>query len=272
MEELTQEVASEPEVASPEPEQEEQEQSQEFDYSPSFLEGEAEPQARAPMGYDQRQDQQWSPQQVQAYNQYMRQQQQQQPQTPNTLDRFIQNPDGTISEIAGYTAHQVAQSLLAQSYGPMAAQMNEFVQGQARYHTAVADDKIRGMYKEKFAKDETFAGNKRIQARVDGAIRGLREQAIMMAHRGDPSGFQIFNNPTFAEATLALAKIIEGTKPGSSGSAPVPRVERTSPATKKQSIELDPDTEAAISRFGPDFRDRYLKAQEEQSKHNDFQG
>lgn len=271
MEELEQDVVEEQPSVDAEPEAEAPEPSQEFDYDPPFL-AEEEPQRQEQRGRESYGEQQWSPQQVQAYNQYMRQMQAPQQQGPNTLDRFIQNPDGTISEIAGHAAQQVAQSLLAQSYGPMAAQMNEFVQGQARYHTAVADDKIRGMYKERFAKDETFAGNKRIQARVDSAIRGLRAQAVDMARRGDPSGFQIFNNPTFAEATLALAKIIEGAKPGSSGAGSVPHVERTSPATRKQAVELDPDTEAAISRFGPDFKDRYLKAQEEQSKYNDFQG
>ena len=260
---------AEPEAApAPEPEPE-PEAAPDFDYDPPFLGEEQEYYQPPPQ---QHQQQQWSPQQAHAYNQYMQQQRGAPQPTQSTLDRFIQDADGTITDIAGRTAQQVAQQLMAQSYGPMAAQMQEFVQGQAKYHTAVSDDKIRNMYKERFTKDETFASNKTVQGHVDNAIRGLRAQAVAMAQRGDPSGFQIFNNPTFAEATLAIAKIMSGSKPGSSGPAPVPHVERTASATRKDAVQIDPDTEAAISKYGPAFREKYLKELAAQDKYNDFTG
>jgi hypothetical protein len=271
-EELEQTYDGDDAVAAPAPAPEpaaEPEPQPEFDYIPSFLgEEQAAPGYREP-AY---QDQQWSPQQAQAYNQYMRQQQMPRDQGKSTLERFIQNPDGTISEFAKQEAQQVAQQLMAQTYGPMAAQMQHFVQGQARYHTAVHDARIESLYRDTFTKDETFASNDRVRAHVDNAIQGLRANAIAMAQNGDPSGFQIFNNPTFAEATLAIAKIVSRAKPGSPGSAPVPHVERTAPSTKKEAVELDPDTEAAIGKYGPAFRERYIKELENQAKYNDFVG
>jgi hypothetical protein len=269
-EELDQVDVEEQPEAAPEPEAPEPEPQAEYEYEPEFLTEQAAP-TPAPA---QQQSNQWSPEQVQAYNYYMQQQQRQQPQQhqEGTLDRLVRNPDGTISEIAGATAQQVARAMMEQTYGPMAYQMSQFVEGQARYHTRANDETIKTMYKNTFTKDETFASNKRVQKRVDDAIAGLRNQAIAQAHMGDPSGFQIFSNPTFAKGVLALAKIMEGHTPTASESAAVQHVERAAPAANKPQMELDPDTEAAISKYGPAFKERYLKALEEQSKFDDFQG
>lgn len=245
---------------------------QEDYYEPEWLSGGEPEQPRA------QPQQQWSQAEIDAYNQYMRQQYQQQPQQQpqggNVLDEFVKNPDGTISRYAGAAAQQVARAMMEQQLGPLAAQMNEFVAGQARYQASAADDRVRSMYRERFNKDESFVSNKRLQARVDNTIRNLREQAMWQAQRGDPTGFQIFNNPTFPDALLALAKIVEGTKPSSKSGVKAPHMERSSPAAKRQSVELDPDTEAVIARYSqndPSFRDRYLKSVAEAEKYGDFE-
>ena len=250
----------------------------EFEYEPEFLGEQPEPQYQEP---------QWSPQQVAAYREQMTQppyqqprqqyqqpppQQQHQNMAEETLNRLVRNPDGTISEIAGHTAQQVAQQMMSQYMNPMGQQLQHFIQGQANHYTATSDETIKSMYKKEFSKDETFASNERVRARVNTAIQGLRQQAIMQARGGDPSGFAIFNNPTFSKGVLALAKIMEGHTPTASEVAAIPHIERTTPATKKvSSQETDPNMRSALQRVGIS-EERYLKGLEDQAKYNDFTG
>lgn len=152
------EATAEPEVA-PEPEVE-SEPEPEFHHEPEFL---SEPDA------PQYQEPQWSPQQIQAYNEQIRQQPppppqyQQQPQyqqpQQNTaeavLNRLVQNPDGTMREIAGQTAQQVAQQMMQQYLGPQQARQQQFLRGQAEYQASEFGSKIDSMYKKSFNKDET---------------------------------------------------------------------------------------------------------------------
>jgi len=261
-EEVTEAVA---EVA-PEPE---------FEYEPEFLSEQPEPQYQEP---------QWSPQQVAAYRNQMTQPPYQQPrqqyQQPSpqqntaemTLNRLVQNPDGTISEIAGHTAQQVAQQMMSQYMNPMGQQLNQFIQGQANHYTATSDETIKSMYKKEFSKDETFASNERVRARVNTAIQGLRYQAVQQARSGDPSGFAIFNNPTFSKGVLALAKIMEGHTPTASEIAAIPHVERTTPSARPPTaVDIDPDTKSALARVGIS-EERYIKSLEDNAKYDDFQG
>lgn len=266
----TPEATVEPEAA-PEPAVE-SEPTPEFHHEPEFLGAQPEPEP-------QPQQPQWSPQQVQAYNEQIRQQpppqQYQQPQQPagaSTLDRLVQNPDGTITDLARVEAQQVAGQMMQQYMNPMGQQMNAFIQGQANYHTAASDENIKGMYNKEFSKDETFASNERVRARVDTAIGGLRQQAIQQARMGDPSGFAIFNNPTFSKGVLALAKIMEGHTPTAAEVAAIPHVERTTPsATVPTAVEIDPDTKSALERVGIS-EERYIKGLEDNAKYDDFQG
>lgn len=260
-----------PEVeAAPEPAAE---PAPEFNYEPDFFR--EEPEYDAPT--HQERPPQYSQEQIEAYNNYVRQQQAYQqaqgaPATEGTLDRLVRNPDGTISEIAGRSAQMIAQQMLSQYLSPLAQQQQQFIQGQARYHAAASDERIKGLYREHFTKDETFASNERVRHRVDSAIRGLREQAIAQAQMGDPTGFNIFSNPTFGKAVLALAKIMEGEVPTAAETAAIPHVERTTPAARREpAFEIDPDTKSALARVGIS-EERYLKSLEEQSKHDDFQG
>jgi len=266
------EAAPEP-VAAPEPAVE-SEPAAEFHHEPEFL---SEPAAQPE---PQQQEQQWSPQQVAEYNQqmqYQRQQQQQYQQQPpqeSTLDRLVRDTDGTIGSIAEQRAAQVAQHMIAQQMGPANAQMNQFIQGQAHYQAAATDENIRGMYGSTFNKDETFASSEGVRGRVDTAIRGLREQAMRQAQSGDPTGFAIFNNPTFAQGVLALAKIMEGHTPtAAEAAAAVPHVEGAVPAVQQQAVTLDADTEAVLSRYGDaGMRDRYIQGLKDAETYNDFQG
>jgi hypothetical protein len=255
-------------VAAPEPAVE-PEPAAEFHHEPEFLN---EPAAQ-PAPEPQAQPQQWTPQQVAEYN-YQRQQQAQQypqqPQQESTLDRLVRDTDGTIGNIAEQRAAQVAQQMIARQMGPATAQMGVFIQGQANYQAAATDENIKGMYRNSFSKDETFASSEGVRGRVDSAIRGLRENAMMQAQSGDPSGFAIFNNPTFAQGVLALAKIMEGHAPTAAEVAAVPHVASVASATQKPAVELDADTESAIARYGPEFRAQYVKSLEDEDKHNDF--
>jgi len=271
-EELEQEVSEEQPVAEPDvaPEPAAEEPAEEFNYEPGFFEEQEE----APQ---QQYQQQYSPEQVAAYNEYMRQQQRQYPQPdPNQneeiLNRLVRNPDGTISEIAGRTAQQMAYQVMQQYMSPVVQQQQRFIESQARYQTNLADTQLKQIYREKFNKDETFASNERVRARVDSAIDGLRRQAINQARMGDPSGFNIFSNPTFPQGVLALAKIMEGHTPTAAEAAAIPHIERAAPAARRPaSVELDPDTKSALDRMGIS-EERYLKSLEEQAKYDDFQG
>lgn len=260
------EAAPEPE-ASPEPAVE-SEPTSEFHYEPEFLTETNEP---APA------EQQWSPEQVAAYNYQQRmaqQPQQAQPHQEGTLDRLVRNPDGTISEIAGTAAQQVANQMMQQYVMPQNQQMQQFIRGQANYQAAQTGETIKGMYRDKFNKDETFASSERVRGRVDSAIQGLQQQAMDRARMGDPTGFAIFNNPTFAQGVLALAKIMEGHTPtAAEAAAAVPHVEGAAPAVSQQEVQFDPDTEAVFSRYpGTGMREKYIQGLKDAEKYGDFQG
>ena len=135
-----------------------------------------------------------------------------------------------------------------------------------------AKKRVGQMYSSTFNKDETFASNERVQKRVDAAMQGLLHNATAAASRGDMSGFAVFSDPTLAEATLAVARIIEGQAPRATGSVSPPHVESAAPATKKQQVELSPDMESALSKLGPNGEERYRKALEDAEKYGDFEG
>lgn len=257
----------EPDVA-PEPAPESEPAPEEFDYEPSFLNDAPAPEAQPT---PQAQPQQWSPQQVAAYNQQMHMQQPQVPQQEELLNSLVRDTRGTIGSIAEEQARQVASQMMNQALGPVAQQQQQFIQGQAQYHASMSDSAVRDMYKTKFTKDEAFASNERIRTRIDRAIAGLREQAMYQAMNGDPSGFAIFNNPTFADGVLNLAKTIEGHQPSAVSAASAPHVESVAPAAQQTIFELSPDQEEAVRRMGPGGRDRYIKALEDVKKHDDFE-
>jgi hypothetical protein len=76
------------------------------------------------------------------------------------------------------------------------------------------------------------------------------------------------------EATLAYMKAKAGKQ--SPGVAPLQvegaTVESSRSAVAEQSVELDADTEAAIKRLGPAYRERLIKAQRETDEAGDFEG
>ena len=263
------EAAPEP-VAAAEPAVE-SEPAAEFHHEPEFL---SEPAVQPEPQQPQQQEQQWSPQQAAEYQRQIAAQQYQQPtQQESTLDRLVRDTDGTIGSIAEQRASHVAQQMIAQQMGPAAAQMNQFIQGQANYQAAATDENIRGMYNGTFNKDETFASSPGVRARVDEAIQGLRSRAMYQAMSGDPQGFAMFNKPTFARGVLALAKIMEGETPTAADVAAVPHIEGVASATRQEDVTLDADTEAVLSRYGDaGMRERYIQGLKDAEKYNDFQG
>ena len=238
---------------------------EEFVYDPDWMsESLPEPTPQVAQGP------QYSPEQI-AAAQYAAQQQQARgyapPSSEDVLNDFIRDPQGMITGAAGQAAERAAHAMMQQYLAPIQQQTREFIEGQANYHISNADDKIKSIYREKFSKDETFANNKNVQKLVDDAIRGMREQAVWNARRGDPRGLSVFNDPNLAAVTLAAAKIMAGAQPTSVGPASTPHVETTAPSVPKPDIELDPDTEEAIRRFGPEYRERYIQAlRDEQSE------
>lgn len=264
---VTEEVT--PEAPAPEPEAPPSAEAEgEFEYTPDWMsESDYAPAAPAAPQY--------TPEQIAAAQAQAAYQQQQQfargyppqPSNEDLLNEFIRDPQGVIAGTAGQAATAAAQQMMQQYLAPIQHQTREFIEGQANYHISTADEKINSIYREKFSKDETFASNKKVQKLVDDAIRGMREQAVWNARRGDPRGLSVFNDPNLAEVTLAAAKIMAGTRPTSVGPAATPHVETTAPSVPKPDIELDPDTEEAIRRFGPEYRERYIQAlRDEQSE------
>jgi len=256
------EQTAEPTVdPAPEPEPE-PEPAPESTYQPTFLD-EEEPAQHVPQ-------QQWSPEQIAAVQAQRAAQMQQQPpvnqRSEDMLNRFIQNPDGTISDLAAQTAHQVAGAMMAQQIAPV----RQFISGQTQYFANQADNTIREMYDKRFNKDETFASSDAVKRGVDNTIRGLRQMAIAQAQQGDPSGFAAFSNPKFADTVLAMVKTMQGVKPGSTGAAPVPHTEATSPSAKPDSgIKLTADQKEAIRKYGMN-EDEYIKTLEAEAAYNDF--
>lgn len=210
-----------------------------------------------------------------ASQQYQAQYQQPPPQQPqNTqeayLNSLVKDTRGTIAQIAAEQAQVIAGQLMAQQFGPYAQQMNQFIQSQARTKTVQADRTINDMYQGVFNKDEQFVGSPAVRETVKTTLQGLRAQALQRASYGDYSMLEMFNEPGFAEVALYAAKMATGKKSGGGVPASVPHVERSTPAAKRQSVELDPDLEEALSRFGPGYKERYLKELENNKKHQDF--
>lgn len=259
------------EVAEPEP-VEEQAAEEHEEYSPEWL------------SHDERDDQpqysgpQYTPEQVAAYQRQMQMMQQQYAQPPQQrtnedyLNEFVRDPQGYMSSVARQEAVAIAQQMLQQGVAPVQARMDAYFNAQVDMQTAEADRSIRGMYKT-FSRDETFAGNKRVQQAMDNTLSGLFHDAQYQARMGNPRALQMFSQPGFAEVALAAVKAQLGVTGGARGPASVPHVESTSPSVKaNRNRSFDPDTEAAIERLGPGGRDRYIKAMEDLDKYGDFEG
>jgi len=267
LDQVTEEPAVEPSaepVVDPTPEPEPvAEPAPESNYQPTFLDDAGEP---APQAAPQPQ---WTPEQIAAVNAqraYQQQQQMQMPQTEEMLNRFIQNPNDTIDGRAAQMAQQVAGSMMAQQIAPV----NEFITGQTAYIAEQAEHTIRDMYSNNFNKDETFASSDAVKKAVDITVDGLYRAAVDMARRGNPRGFAQFSNPKFAEAALALAKVMSGAKPGPTGSAPVPHTETTAPsATPTSGVKLTADQKEVLRKYNMN-EDEYIKTLEAEASHDDF--
>lgn len=213
--------------------------------------------------YQPPQQQQFTQPQQAAYNQQMQQFQQPPQYDPNAdLNRFVSDPRGTMSEIARQEAMSAAQQYVANSMGPVNAQMNAYMEGQVGMQTASADSSIRQMYQTQFSKDEAFSGNEGVRNAVKVALSGLRKQAEQQARSGNPQMFAMFHDPNFARVTLAAAKAAVGVQGGAMSPASVPHVEGTSPSAKPDvAVEYDVNTyEAVRSRFGEAKAQQYVAA------------
>lgn len=199
--------------------------------------------------------------------QYPPQPPQQYPQQPRNdpdsyLNDFVRDPRGSMQDIARQEAAAIAQQALYQGLNPVQQRMDAYLDGQVRVQTNEADNAIRGMYRDKFSKDEAFAGDERVRGEVKTALSGLRQQAEYQARMGDPTGLMMFQQPGFADVTLAAVKAALGVHGGAMAPASVPHVETTSPsATPEVAVDLDPDTvEALRSRFGDAYVEKYRNA------------
>ena len=223
----------------------------------------------------QQYNQGYTPEQIAAYQQQMAaMQQQQQPQRgrDDYLNEFVRDPQGFIDNAATQRAQEIAYQMMQQGVGPLQGQMQQFMNMQVEMQSDGAKRSINDMYKQ-FSKDEAFRGNKQVKEHMDRTLQGLYRDAQKQAYYGNPRALMMFSQPGFAEVALAAVKAQLGVRGGASSPASVPHVESTAPSAqgRSQSV-LSPDEEAAVERLGPGGRERYLKAQEELNKYNDFEG
>jgi hypothetical protein len=197
------------------------------------------------------------------YQQPMPQYQQpQQPDAEAELNTFVRDPRAYMGEVARHEAAAIAQQAMAQHMAPINAQMNAYMEGQVAMQTAEADNSIRRMYKESFSKDEAFVGDKRVQQEVQKTLEGLRWQAEQQARMGNPRGLLMFQQPGFANVTLAAVKASLGATGGAVAPSAAPHAEPTAPTMKPEAVvDIDPDTaEALRSRFGDAYLERYKQS------------
>jgi len=221
--------------------------------------------------------------QQQQYQQQPTQQQwqQAQQQTPGVMtdaqiEQFVKDPDAYIGRLV--------QARVEQAMGPLAMQamqtsqgVGSFIAAQAETSISTAKKAVADAYRDVFNQDEAFRGNRELQERVGGSLRGLLEQAARGARSGNFNDIALFQSfgPAQARATLAAAKALMGL-PGKAG-APMnvagAMVERATPKAVKGDVQLSAEEESAIaarSRVEPGYRERYIAAKQEAIKRGDF--
>jgi len=259
-----------PVAAAPEPEPVVVEEPEMPPVEPDWLSAAPEPQPQYP------------PQQPQYQYEPQPPQYPQQPQVPPqpagvdaALQTFVDNPDGWLD--------QKLQQRDQQLVGPLAQQQQQQANITAmlmnNYVTegiSQADASVRKAY-EIFNRDASFRSDKEMQNTIQGTLQGMKQRAEYEARAtGNFAPLRALANldESDMEATLAYMKAKAGKQSPGTGPLQVEGavVESSRSPIAEQSVELDADTEAAIKRLGPAYRERLIKATRTTTDAGDFEG
>ena len=194
------------------------------------------------------------------------------PTADQTLERFVQDPQGMIRQ----EAEKIAKQMFEQQLGPVAYNMQQIEQKTDAYQQVAADNMINGTksvvergYKATIGRDQSYRENEIVRNYVDGEMQRMLGDAANRAHHGDPSMLRMFHNPRFFDAFLAAAKATVGYQPNAVGPATPTgsTVEGAAPPQPQATIKLPADLELVASRMSPaeaaKLRESYQKSQDE---------
>lgn len=205
----------------------------------------------------------------------------QQPQMPPpapvgdaALNAFVDNPDAW--------ANSKIDSRLGAMVGPMQQQaqavqhmMGMMMDNQVNEGLAKVDASIKRAY-ETFNKDATFRSSKPMQDKIAATLQGMRDAAINEARGGNLNRLNTLSNLSEADIAGTLGYLRGSMGTPSPGVGPLQvegaTVESSRSAVVEQSVEFDADTEAAIKRLGPAYRERLIKARLATDAAGDFEG
>lgn len=191
------------------------------------------------------------------------------------LNTFVENPDGWFDRNFEARQRRVLGPLQQQQQA-IAYMMSTMVESQVNQGVQGADSAIRKAY-DVFNKDSSFRSSKMMQEKIGNTLRGMRAQAMAEARNGNFAPLHALSNLSEADirGTLAYVRAVSGVQsPGTGEPLQVEgaQVESSRRPVSEHSVKLDPETEAAIKRLGPSYRERYVKAQLETDKLDDFEG
>lgn len=196
-----------------------------------------------------------------------------QPGADAALQAFVDNPEQWVRTIQQDTINQVGGQLSYQQQ-QLAGQINQMQQTYANAGIKRADTAVRNAYKL-LNNDPTFRSNKEVQNRIGAALRGSFDNAARAAMGGDygPIADVAQIDETSLKGMLAFVKATTGVPSPGVGPLAVEgaTVESSRSPVADKDVTLTPVQEEVAARMGPGYRDRMIKAEIENRKHDDLE-
>ena len=187
------------------------------------------------------------------------------------LQGFVDGPDPYIDQRIDLKMNQMAGQL-GWNQQQLAGQLDQMRQTHANAGIGQADTAVRNAYKF-LNTDPTFRSNKDVQARMGAALKGSFDNAAREARAGNYG--PISDVAQLDEKSLRgmMAFIKETSDIPSPGVGPLQvegaTLESSRSAVAEGSVVLTPAQEEIATRMGPGYRDKMIKAQLENIKHDD---
>lgn len=205
----------------------------------------------------------------------------QQPQMPPTapvgdaaLNALVDNPFGVIDQRIAAREQQMLGPMQQQA-AAVQHMMGMMVDNQINENLARADASVKRAY-DTFNKDITFRSSKAMQDKIAATLQGMRENAVHAARSGNFGPLNSLANLSESDIAGTLGYLRGSLGVQSPGVGPLQvegaTVESSRSAVVEQSVEFDADTEAAIKRLGPAYRERLIKARIVTDAADDFEG
>jgi hypothetical protein len=205
----------------------------------------------------------------------------QQPQMPQpaprgdaALEAFVDNPDGWLDQRMAAREQQMLAPMQQQAQA-VQYMMHTMMDNQISDGLTRADTAVRNAYTQ-FNNDSTFRSSKAMQDKIGATLQGMRTRAEAEARTGNFGPINALANLSEADVAGTLAYVRAASGVQSPGIAPVQvegaTVESSRSPVAAQTVEIDSDTEAAIKRLGPAYRERYVKALQDADTADDFEG